>query len=380
MLPFSYALRNLWRRRGRTLATLLGIAVITTLVVLMGGFARALSSTAERTASTDVLILTGSASEHDLVRSVIKRNAAETVAAKLPGVVEAGGLRAASPEIHIATRKGHKIGLLRGITPAAFLVHERVTVIEGREPTGFRELLVGRLAETRMNLEAGELDVGATIELEGVEWSIVGRFAAPGTVLEAEMWGRLDDVVEGTSRQDLSCVAARFPSQDAVERARVWVFRNGTAFEVSAVTEKELFMTLQGALDPIAGLAWLMAALVFIGGVFACANTMFAAVLARTREMGALRALGYGPLAIGTSLMQEALLLGLVGGLLGFWAAGLFGEVPLKFPMGAFYLDLSPATRLGGLGAALAVGFLGGLIPAVRALRMPLTDALGGKL
>ncbi|MDJ0975341.1 MAG: ABC transporter permease [Planctomycetota bacterium] len=380
MLPFAYALRNLWRRRGRTVVTLLGVAVITTLVVLMGGFASALGSKARETASPDVIVITGSASEHDLVRSVIARTAAEIVAAKLPGVVERGGLRAASPEIHIATRKGNRIGMMRGVQPAAFLVHEKVAVVEGREPTGFRELLAGRLAETRMDLPEGALDVGKTIELEGVMWTVVGRFAAPGTVLEAEIWGRLDDIVEATARTDLSCVMARLESAAAVDDARLWIFRNATAFEVSAITQTELFKSLQNALDPIAGLAWLMALLVFIGGVFACANTMFAAVLARTREMGALRALGYGPFAIGWSLLTESLLLGVVGGLIGFWAAGLFGEVPLKFPMGAFYLDLSPSVRVGGLAAALAVGFLGGLVPAVRALRMPLTDALGGKL
>jgi ABC-type antimicrobial peptide transport system permease subunit len=69
-----------------------------------------------------------------------------------------------------------------------------------------------------------------------------------------------------------------------------------------------------------------------------------------------------------------------MGGLIGFWLAGLFGEVPLKFPMGAFYLDLSPTIRLAGLGSALLAGLLGGLVPAWRAVRMPLPDALGGKL
>ena len=111
-----------------------------------------------------------------------------------------------------------------------------------------------------------------------------------------------------------------------------------------------------------------MALLVLVGGTFACANTMFASVLARTREIGTLRALGYGPVAVGFSLLQEALLLGFLGGLVGFFAAGLFGEVPLKFPMGAFYLDLSPAVRLQGLLAALVAGFVGGLVPAVRAI------------
>ena len=101
MLPLGYALRNLWRRRMRTILTLVGIALISVLVVLMIGFARGLAATARGTASPDVLVLTGSASEHDLVRSVVARNDAEAVAAKLPGVVSISGMRAAVSYTHL---------------------------------------------------------------------------------------------------------------------------------------------------------------------------------------------------------------------------------------------------------------------------------------
>jgi putative ABC transport system permease protein len=358
MLPFSYAIRNLWRRRVRTLLTLGGIALITMLIVLMGGFAQGLAGTASSSASPDVMVLTGSSGEHDMIRSVISRGHAEAAAAGIPYVIEDGGRRAVSIELHIATRKGDKVGMLRGVTPEAYLVHRHITVVEGREPRGEFERIV---------------------ELEGLKWSIVGQFAAPGTVLEAEIWGRLDDISLATGRSDVSCVAARLADANDMKKVALWINRNGVAYEVAGVPETKLFETMQKALDPIAGLAWLMAGLVLVGGVFACANTMFAAVLARTREMGALRAIGYGPFAIGSSLLQESLLLGLIGGLLGFWGAGLFGEVPLKFPMGAFYLDLSPVVRLAGLGSALLAGLIGGLVPALRAVRMPLPDALGGK-
>ena len=357
MLPFSYAVRNLWRRRTRTSLTLLGIALITTLVILMGGFAQGLASTASTAAAQDVIVLTGSAGEHDLVRSVIPRGKAEAAAASMPGVFSVDGRRAVSIELHIATRKDHMVGSLRGVTPEAFLVHRRITLVEGREPTGPYELLTGRLAESRMGLPEGTLDVGRT-----------------------EMWGRLQDVSNATARTDVSAVSARLQDPEQMDRVGLWIQRNAVTYEVAAVPQTKLFETLQNALDPIANLARIMALLVLVGGVFACANTMFAAVLARTRERGTLRALGYGPVAVGFSLLQEALLLGLVGGLLGFWVAGLFGEVPLKFPMGAFYLDLSPTVRLIGLGTALLAGFLGGIVPALRAVRMPLTDALGGKL
>ena len=380
MLPFSYALRNLWRRRARTLITLFGVALISMLVVLMGGFAQGLSGTVKDSAAHDVMILAGSTGEHDMVRSVISRGNAEAAAAGVPHAAEVGGLRAVSLELHIATRVGDRIGLLRGVTDGAYLVHDRITVVEGREPRGEREIIVGRLAASRMDLDEADLAVGRTLALEGNDWTIVGRFAAPGTVLEAEVWGRLDDIALATRRTDVSCVAVRVADPAHMGRVALWVNRTGVDYEIVALPEAKMFEALQKALDPIAALAWLMAGLVLVGGVFACANTMFAAVLARTREVGTLRSLGYGPVAVAFSLLTEALLLGLLGGLLGFWIAGLFGEVPLKFPMGAFYLDLSPTIRLAGLASALLAGFIGGIVPALRAVRMPLPDALGGKL
>lgn len=380
MLPFSYALRNLWRTRARTSITLLGIAAITVLVILLAGFARALLATTTKTADPNVVVLTGTTGENDLVRSAIGLSNAKTVAVGLPGVREVDGQRAISIELHIATRRGTQIGLLRGVEPSVFLVRKEVAVVEGMEPRGPWELLAGRLAETRMDLPEGALDVGRTVELEGRPWKIVGRFAAPGTTLEAELWGRLEDVMNATRRTDVSCVAARLESPAAMEDVQSWVVRHGVTYETVAVPETALFTALQKALAPIASVVWVMALLVLIGGVFACTNTMFAAVLARNREMGALRTIGYGPGAVGMSLLQESLLLGLLGGLVGFLASQLFRDLPLKFPMGAFYLDLSPTVRLLGLGVAILIGLLGGLVPAWRAVRMPLTDALGDRL
>lgn len=379
MLPFQYVLRNLWRRWGRTLATLVGVSLISLLVVLMGGFAQGLEQTAADTASADVLVVVGASGEHDLIRSVISRNNAEAVAASLPNVYEEAGVRAASVELHLSSRKGDSIAHFRGVTPAAYLVHRRITLIDGREPREPGELMIGRLAAAKMGLPESALSLGSELVMENRSWRVVGHFAAPGTVLEAELWGRLDDVMLATGRTEVSCVAVRMDAAENMKHALLWVNRNGVAYEIAGIPETRLFESLERALRPITLLAWVMAVLVLIGGVFACANTMFAAVLARTREVGTLRALGYGPLAVGAALLQESLLLGLVGGILGFWCSGLFGEVPLKFPMGAFYLDLSPSIRLTGLAGGVLAGLAGGLVPAWRAARMPLTDALGGR-
>ena len=359
--------------------TVLGTAIITFLVILLGGFALGLDQSAAASAQDDVAVVVGATGETDMIRSFVARGSAEEVAQGAPRVLEVGGRRAASVEVHTATRVGDRIGLLRGVNPAAYLVHTAVVVVQGREPREAWELMAGRLAAPRMGLPEGALAVGRTIELEHHTWTVVGRFAAPGTVLEAELWARLDDVLDAARRVDVSCVALRL--KDPSDFPRVDLFANqNVRLEVKALRESDLFGALRRALEPVATLAWIMAVLVLVAGVFGCTNTMFASVLARTREMGALRALGYGPLAVGVSLLEESLLLAAIGGVMGFTAASLVGEIPLRFPLGAFYVDLGSAVRFLGLAAALAAGLLGGIVPAVRAIRLPLPDALGGRL
>lgn len=379
MLPFSYALRNLTRRRARTGLTLGGVALISFLVILLCGFARGIDQSVQGSARDDVAILVGTSGETDMIRSFITRGSAEEAAAGMPGVLTVDGRRAASVEIHTATRVGDRVGLLRGVTPAAYLVHPAVVVVEGVEPRGPYELMAGRLAAARMGIPDGDLAVGKSIRLEGRDWKVVGRFAAPGTVLEADLWARLDDVMTASRRVDVSCVAVRLESPAAFPRARLYAAQN-VRLEITALKQSDVFGALRKTLDPVASLAWLMAGLVLVGGVFGCANTMFASVLARTREMGTLRAVGYGPFSLVSSLMQEALLLGGLGGLAGFAAASALGEIPLRYPLGAFYVDLGSSVRFLGLGAALAAGFVGGVVPAWRAVRLPLPDALGGKI
>ena len=143
--------------------------------------------------------------------------------------------------------------------------------------------------------------------------------------------------------------------------------------------ERELLRQLQASLQAVIVLARWMAVLAVVAGSFACANTMFAAVLARTRELATLRSLGYTPLAVAIALVQESAFTALLGGGIGTLLALLIGDVSLRYPMGALLLEPDAGSRVLGLGAALASGVLGGIVPAVRAVRIPLIEALGGK-
>lgn len=378
MLPFSYLLRNLLRRRVRSVITIAGVAATSVLVVMMTAFADGMHGAATGNTRHDAVFLLGSSAEVDLVRSVVTRGHAEVAAAAAPGVLEVDGQRAASVELHIATRQGNQVGLLRGVTDAAYLVHPQVTVTRGREPRAPYEIMVGSLAAARMGLSPADVELGRTLPVERREFTIVGHFDAPGTVYEAELWARLPDVMLVTKREDVSCVVLRLEDRARLPDVRLFAARR-VDLEITAVPEPELMRALASSLVPIAALARWMAILAVVAGAFACANTMFAAVLARTRELATLRALGHSPWSVGFGLVQESLLVAFVGGAVGTLLALWFGEISLRYPMGALRLEADLGSRAVGLGAALVSGLLGGIVPAIRAVRIPLVEALGGR-
>ena len=382
MLPLGYLLRNLLRRRVRTVVTVGGIAATTLLVVAMSAFADGMHEAAVGNERHDVVYLLGSSAEVDLVRSVVTRGHADVAAASAPGVLEVDGLRAASVELHIATRRGNQVGLVRGVTEAAYLVHDQVTVVAGREPRGPNELMIGALAAARMGLQPDDVAIGRTLPIERQDFTIVGHFAAPGTVYEAELWARLTDVMLATKREDVSCVVLKLEDQarapELEKKVRLFAARR-VDLEVDAVPEPVLMRQLASSLTPIAALARWMAVMAVVAGAFACANTMFAAVLARTRELATLRALGYSPARVAVGLVQESLLVAFLGGAIGILIALGVGAVSLRYPMGALLLEADVSSRAAGLGAALASGLLGGIVPAIRAVRIPLVEAIGGR-
>lgn len=384
-LPFDYAVRNLGRRPVRTLLTALSSALVAALLVATTAFVRGLGNTFSGAAQPDTAILLSSVAERDVVRSTVSAGLPELVSASVPGVRSIGGLPAVSAEIHMGTnvRLGDATNtddtvfaaFVRGVTDRAFLVHDAVTLSEGRPPrTG--EVIVGRLVAQQLGATEDSLALGRRIRFEGAEFEIVGRFTAPGTTLESEIWTPLAELRGLTKRDDSSVVFVRMESTADFAGLELFTKRR-LDLELLMIPSSVYYRELSDYFAPIRAMAWVMAALIVAGAMFGGANTLNAAVQDRLRELAALRAVGYSGFALVRSLAQESLVLAASGALVGLLLARLFlAGNAVRIAMSAFSLQVDALAILVGFGGALALGLLGTTPAAVRVMRMPIAAAL----
>ena len=294
---------------------------------------------------------------------------------------------AVSPEIHVGTRL--RIGpepppgepdpvheaFVRGVTERAFLVHSNVTVIEGRPP-GPGEVLVGRLVPNKLGLAAEHFAVGSLLRFENGEFRVSGRFAAPGTTTESELWADVQDLKSLTRREDTSAVFVRM--EPGAGRVGLELFtRRRLDLELNAISSELYYEELAAWFAPIQGLAWVLAALMAGAAGFGGANTQNAAVQDRVRELATLRAVGYPGRALVLSLLQEGVVLAAAGGLAGLVLARVvLSGATVSISMAAFELDVGPhAVAIAFIGV-LAIAALGTLPAALRAQRLVIALAL----
>jgi putative ABC transport system permease protein len=263
---------------------------------------------------------------------------------------------------------------VRGITPPAMLVHENVQIIDGRLPEAGRdEVMLGRAAARKM--EAPKPAIGSTVSIDGRPWTVVGHFAAPGTVTEAEVWVPLTDLKAATKRETDSCVIVTLQEADFADIATFTKTR--VDLELAAMPETAYYQRLSDFFGPIRIVTWVTAGLIALGGLLGGLNTMYAAFASRVRELGTLQALGYKRPALVASLAQESTLATATGALLASTAAVLLLDgVSVRFSMGVFGLVVDPPVVAAGLIAGLALGIVGALPPAYRCLRLNIPVAL----
>ncbi len=380
MLPLTYALRNLFRDKPRLVQTVGGSALVVLLVIaataLNGGMKQVLSASG----SKKNIILLGAGSEESIQRSEVSPLLGGIAEAGVRGVSKTLGRPAASVEIHYMTyltdkegRKGQ--GLFRGVTPRALLVHPEVRLLEGEFPRS-GEVMVGMLAWRKLGIPEASLKPGASVTIDSSPMTVSGVFAAPGTVMESEVWAALGDLHMLAQRQTVSCVvlrmddAADFPDADLFAQQRL-------DLELTALRESDYYAALSSFFKPLRVMTWITAGLIAAGAVFGGFNTLYAAFASRIRELATLQAIGYGRGAIFLSLVQESLIACLAGTLVASAVAlFLLDGRTIPFSIGAFTVSVTPLVALAGLITGILLGILGAVPPAIRCLRPPLPKAL----
>jgi ABC-type antimicrobial peptide transport system permease subunit len=381
LLPWEYAIRNLFRRPLRTALTFAGLTTVVLLVFVVVGFIRGLEKSLAVSGDPQVAILFSLGMGENLEYSSIDMGSSDVVAASIEGIQERYGQKYVSPELYLGTsvalpgQEQVRMGLVRGVTPAALLVRRQVELKEGQWPKS-GEVLVGRLAATKLGASADDVAIGKTIKLEGREWRVSGVFAAGGAAFESEIWCRLDELQQAMKRQDLSLVAVTLAPGAEFSNVELFCMER-LDLELQAVQESEYYATLQKDYRPVRVLAWLVVLLVSGAGVFAGLNTMYGSVVGRIRELSTLQTIGFARRAMLTSLIQEGVVLASAASLTAAAAALLFvNQAAVRFTMGAFALRIDDVAVLIGCGVGLLLGVCGAIPPAIRALRMPIVDGL----
>jgi len=380
-LPWDYGVRNLFRRPSRSILTLGGLTIVVLLVLVVVGFIRGLEKSLAATGNPNVVLVYALSSAADVENSSIAGRTPGLLSASVDGIRSQHGVEYVSPELYLGTRittanmKEPGMGLVRGVTTTAPLVRGQVQIVEGTWPqTG--EVMVGRLAHSKLGAAEEDLSIGQQINFDGHSWKISGRFTAAGSAFESEIWAPLADLQTALKRQDLSLVAVGMDSPDRVADVDMFC-RERVDLELKAVSESGYYADMQKHYKPVRMLGWVVVALVAGSGIFAGLNTMYGAVVGRARELATLQALGFRRRAILLTLVQEATLLACAGALVAcFLGLTMVDGAAIRFTMGAFMLKIDSVGISVACGVAILLGVVGAIPPALKAMRLPVAEAI----
>jgi ABC-type antimicrobial peptide transport system permease subunit len=382
-VPISYNLRSLWQRKVGTLSTAGAIALVVGIFVVVLSLAQGLSVAFVTSGRDDQAIVLRPNSRFEL-NSSITRDAIRILKVH-PLLAREGDQPLCSAEV-IAVKLFKKADgddtnvTLRGMEPMGLRLRPQAKIVEGRwfRP-GVSEIVVPRKMQGRFP----GLEVGRTLKAGGREWDIVGAFEAGGSSADSELWTDVTDLMQAYKRETYSALLARLQDGERMAEFTKAVDED-KRLKLEVVPERAYFKELTKAGDPIAVLGNLITVILTGGAIFSAMNTMFAAVAGRTKEIGTLRALGFRQRDILASFQWEAILLcgtgGVLGSCLSLFANGIqTGTTSFDtFSDVGFAFTITPGLMAEGVAFSLVMGLLGGFLPAWRASRIPLTEAMKG--
>jgi len=378
-------LRNLPQRVATSMVVVIGIAGVVAVLISVLSLASGLSKTLAGTGKPDHAIVLHGGAPSEIGSTLTREDAIAILAA--PGIrAAADGKQIASMEalasVQLTKHDGSAgTASFRGVSPQAFVLRPEMKLVEGRLfRSGVRELIVGRAAQSRF---AG-LDVGGTVTFGNDEWRIVGAFTSQADAHESELIADADTVMSAYNRTTVNSVTVQLESLQSFDAFKNALTTN-PALTVDVKREPEYFEQQSKLFARfLAVVANMVATIMGVGAVFAALNTMYSSVSGRVVEIATLRALGFGPVAVITSVLVEALLLALAGALLGAALAWLLfnGNTVSTLSGGSglaqvvFHLRIGWELVAGGIIWACVIGVIGGLLPAIRAARVPVAAAL----
>jgi putative ABC transport system permease protein len=372
------------QRLGAASVVVVGIAGVVGVLVALFAMAQGFQATLAQTGNDHTAIVLRANSQTEL-NSVLEHDATTIIGGEPQVARDAHGQPIASPElVVVASLPKKSTGLdanveVRGIGQEAWALRPQARIIAGRRFTpGLREMVVGK----RAMQEFAHTALGSTVDIGGQPFLVVGEFET-GDEHDSELWADADVVAStyrrGDSRTSVT-VRLKSPSDFSAFKAAVTA---DPRFKVDASTTRDYYNRQSRDLTQlIRVLGTTVGIIMAIGAVFGALNTMYAAVATRTREIATLRAMGFrgGPVVV--SVLIETLLLAIAGGVIGAVLAWALFDHYTASTLGAnfsevvFEFRVTPALLAAGLKWALAIGFVGGLFPAVRAARMPVTEGL----
>jgi putative ABC transport system permease protein len=381
----SMNLRNLSARAAASWVALLGFAGVVLVVVAVLAIGEGFNATLKNVGADDVALVVRGGSSDEMSSSLLPD--AVSVITNAEGVLRQGGQPFAAAELFVTLdlpkrSTGTFANVpMRGTSELGPQLRSKFKLESGRMFTpGRNEAVVGiGAARTFTGLE-----LGGTMQSGNVRWTIVGIFSDGGSVTESEVWADAR-VLQGAFNRGASFQSVRVKLGSASDFV---AFRDSLTTDkrvnVLVRTEREFMAAQSNVLTTmIRGVGFAIGLLMGIGAVFGALNTMYSAVASRAREIATLRALGFGAWPIVISVLSEALLLALAGGVLGgaiaYLAFNGFQASTLNyqsFTQVTFAFAVTPKLLINGIGYALLLGLLGGLLPAIRAVRQPIVMGL----
>lgn len=380
-----FNIRSLPQRIGSSATAVLGIAGVVAVLVGVLSIAQGILRTMESSASPENVVVLRSGATSEMM-SVLAGDDTKIIA-EGPGLARNENGAISSPELFVVINlpmrsTGADANVpLRGVTVVAPELRSGFKIVEGRMfERGLNEVIIGVGARRQIS----GLDLGSTIFVAQEQWPIVGVFEAAGGLAESEIWVDASVLQPAYRRgNSFQVVYAKLESPDSFQEYKD-ALTSDPRLNVKPVLEADYYAAQSTVLyNTITGLGTLIAVIMGLGAIFGALNTMYTAVSSRAREIATLRALGFhsGPVVI--SVLMESLLLALAGGTIGALAAWLvfdgYRAATLNlssFSQVAFAFDVSSTLLIRGIVFALFIGLIGGLFPALRAARQPVSTAL----